>query len=82
MDFSEILDTVVGYYHDYPLIVAGVAIALLVWAYMKPKQAFKGLLFVAFVAVVFYMVSYMREGTGSSISVKEKMIHKTEKALE
>lgn len=82
MYFTTLLERLTAFYYHYPLLSLGLGVAVLIWAYLKPKQAMKGLLFLGFVAIVFYVLSLMQEGTGASISSKEKMIHRTEKALE
>lgn len=82
MDFSTLLERLTAFYHDYTLLAIGLSVAVLIWAFLKPKEALKGFLFLCFIAAVFYVLSLMREGTGASISTKEKMMHRTEKALE
>ncbi len=82
MNFSELAQRAIDFYHDYTLVSIGLGIIVLIWAFMKPKQAFKGLLFLGFIAAVFYVLSLMGEGTESSRNLKEGMIHRTEKALE
>jgi len=81
MNVSSIQQNLVELYYNYPVIVIGLGILILIWVYLRPKQALKGGLFLCFVVAVFYLVSLMTEGTGSSLSAKEKMMHKTEKAL-
>jgi len=81
MNISSIQQNFFEFYHNYPVIVIGLGVLILLWIYLRPKQALKGGLFLCFVAVVFYVLSLMSEGTGSSLSAKEKMMHKTEKAL-
>lgn len=81
MDLDSLLNKLVVLYHDYPIIVIGLGLLLLIWAYLRPKQVFKGGLFLCFVVAVFYLVSMMGDGTDSSLSTKKQMMHKTEKAL-
>jgi len=82
MNFSNMVQQLVDIYHDYTLLSIGVGVAIVIWAFMKPKQAFKGLLFLGFIAVVFYILSLMGEGADSSRHLKEGMIHRTEEAME
>jgi len=81
MDFDSLWENILDFYHDYTLIAIGLGVVLLLWAWFKPKQATKAILFAAFVAAVFYVLGQIREGTGSGLSQKETMIHKTERAL-
>jgi len=80
MSISDLLQNITDLYYDYPILVIAVGIVILIWAYKKPKQASKGFLFLCFVALVFYVLSLMGEGTGSSINMKDQMMRKTEKA--
>ncbi len=82
MNFSELWQSAVDFYHAYPLLIAGIGIVVLVWAWKKPKQATKGFLFLAFIALVFYVLSLLGEGTDSSTRMKDSMMRKTEQALE
>ena len=43
MNFSELAQRAIDFYHDYTLVSIGLGIIVLIWAFMKPKQAFKGL---------------------------------------
>jgi len=81
MDFTSLWDSALDFYHDYTLLTIGLGVVVLIWAWRKPKQATKTFLFIGFVAVVFYVLGQIREGTGSGLSQKETMIHKTERAL-
>ena len=75
MNFSHIMELVVDYARSYPLLAAAVGVALLLYTYFKPKQALKLALFIGFVAAVFYVLSYIREGTGSGMKQKESMMY-------
>lgn len=81
MSFSHIIELVTDYARSYPLLAAAAGVAALIYIYFKPKQALKFGLFLAFVAAVFYILSYIREGTGSGMAQKESMLYKTERAL-
>jgi len=81
MNLGNLLENALEFYHDYPLIVIGLGVLTLIWAYLRPKQLLKGGLFLCFVIAMLYVLSLIDKGTGSSLSVKEKMMHKTERAL-
>jgi len=81
MDPHSLLNRLIDFYHAYPIIVIGLGVLILIWAYLRPKQVLRGGLFLCFVIAVFYLVSLMGAGTDSSLSTKKQMMNKTEKAL-
>ncbi|WP_303720178.1 hypothetical protein [Malonomonas rubra] len=82
MDFQPLLDWVYTYYVQYPTffyVVVGVLLLLILWKPAKVlKTTFLVLVLIFIVYICFYLIGSMNVG----MNVKEKAIHRTEKAIE
>ena len=61
MNFTTLADYVLSFSSRYPYAVAAIAVILLFIVYRKPKESFKFVVFLLFMAAVFYALSLFRD---------------------
>jgi len=77
MNFENIQDYAVGFYHEYSIVVYVAAVILVIIAYSKPKESFKFAIFIVIMACVLYAVGLFGESIETGSSNKDRMINKT-----
>jgi len=81
MELDQIMTRLSDFFHDYPLLAGAVVVGLLYSLYRSPKETFKFLAVLAVLAVAGYFVLQFTSTTSTSVSGKDALIHKTERAL-
>ena len=77
MSFESASEFAIGFYHEYSIVVIIIAVILLIIAYNKPKESFKFLLFLVFMAAVFYTVGLIGDSIKTGSKNKDQMVNKT-----
>jgi len=80
MSLDQMINSLASFYQQYTLAVVVVAIGLLIMIYRNPKESFKFLVFLLFMAAVIYAIGLFGETVNTGVGGKEQMIHKTEDA--
>jgi hypothetical protein len=82
MDLEHLFDWGYTFYVQYPVfcyVAGGILLLLVLWKPFKVlKSAFLVLVLVAIVYIAFYLIDSMNVG----LDVKDKAVHRTEKAIE
>ncbi len=82
MDLQPLLDWGLSFYHRYPefcYVAAGVLVLLALW---KPFKVLRAACVMLVLAVLVYIGFFLINSMNVGIKVKDKAIHRTEKALE
>jgi integral membrane sensor domain MASE1 len=77
MNLDKLVNHMLGLYHQYPIILAGVALILLVIVWKNPKSSFKFALLLVFLAAFFYAVSLFRGTLSVGTQNAHQMINKS-----
>ncbi|WP_020677544.1 hypothetical protein [Geopsychrobacter electrodiphilus] len=75
MDLDKLVNRLFGLYHQYPVVLAVVALILLFIAWKNPKSSFKFVLLLLFLAAFFYAVSLFRETLSVGTQNTHQMIN-------
>jgi Ca2+/Na+ antiporter len=78
MDFSVILNRIVIFLQDNPLITLAMTIVLIILLYRKPKIFFTIFFITLLLGVVLYVISIV---SSTGVSQKRELIHKSTKDL-
>jgi len=78
MDFSVILNSIVIFLQDNPLITLAMTVVLIILLYRKPKIFFTIFFITLLLGVVLYVISIV---SSTGVSQKQELIHKSIKDL-
>ena len=81
MDFRNLINTVIIFFHVHAYIAIISMVVLGFLLYFKPKPMLKFVASVLALSVVFYLLSFVVEMTSTGISKKEKMVDKAPYSL-
>ena len=81
MDFSQISDWAITFYRQYPEFCSVVAAILLLLILWKPFKVLKNVLLLLVLAVIVYAAFYLIGSMNVGMDIKNKAIHRTEKAI-
>ncbi len=82
MNFQPLFNWAYSFYLQYSIfcyVIGGVVLLLVFW---KPLKVLKSILLMLVLALILYLCFIMTQSVDFSIGVKEKAIHRTEKAIE
>lgn len=82
MDFQPLIDWGYSFYAQYQIfcyVLAGILVLLSLW---KPFKILKAACLLLTLAVIVYICFYLIDSMNVGMDVKEKAIHRTEKAIE
>lgn len=82
MDFQPLIDWGYSFYAQYPLfsyVLAAVLLLLILW---KPAKVLKAAILLLVLSLILYVCFYLIGSMNVGMDVKEKAIHRTEKAIE
>lgn len=82
MNFDSLVDDLISFYHQYPLVVAAIAIVLLFVVYKKTKASLKIALLLLFIAAFFYTISLFGDVFSIGAKSKDQMIQKSRKLID
>ena len=82
MDFQPLFDWTYNFYLQYPTFCYVIGGGMLLLALWKPLKVLKGILLLLLLALILYLCFFMIKSINFSMDVKEKAIHRTEKAIE
>jgi len=77
MDFDNLVNQVSNFYQQYTIVVVVLALGLLIMIYRNPKESFKFLVFLFFLAAVIYAIGLFGDTVTTGVGSKQQMIHKT-----
>lgn len=77
MNFDNLANQVVNVYQQYTIVVVVLAVGLLIMIYRNPKESFKLLVFLLFLAAVIYAIGLFGETVTTGVGSKQLMIDKT-----
>ena len=77
MDFDNLFNQVSNFYQQYTIVVVVLAVGLLITIYRNPKESFKFLVFLLFLAAVIYAIGLFGDTVTTGVGGKQQMIHKT-----
>jgi len=77
MNFDNLANQVVNVYQQYTIVVVVLAVGLLIMIYRNPKESFKLLVFLLFLAAVIYAIGLFGETVTTGVGSKQQMIDKT-----
>jgi len=76
MDLSVIYNSGYSLIFLHPFISIGIAAALAVLIYLKPKEVLRVLAIFATILIIIYLLNFMWGATKTGFMEKEKMVHK------
>lgn len=82
MEFDSLLAQVSDFFSQYPYVLAIIAVILLYLAYRKPKESFKFIIFLLFLAAVFYGLSLLHETLTTGSKGADGMVNKSRKLID
>lgn len=82
MNIDNLLETLLGIFHQYSLLVTFVGVIVLFIVYKNPKASFKFGIFLLFMAAAFYAVSLFSNVFETGSRNKDQMINKTRKLVD
>ena len=82
MDLDSLLAALHQFYQTYTIVVVVLAIGLLIWVYRNPKESFKFLLFLLFMAAALYAIGLFTDTVNIGAGSKQQMIHNSEPATQ
>ncbi len=82
MNLDRLLNDAFGIYHQYPIVVASVAVVLIFLVYKNVKASFKIVLLFLFLAAFFYAISLFGDVFSTGAKNRDQMINKTRKLID
>lgn len=82
MDFQPLFDWIYTYYVNYPIffyVLGGALLLLILW---KPAKVLKTTFLILVLVVIVYICFYLIGSMNVGMNVKDKAIHRTQKAIE
>lgn len=82
MEFSQLYQLGLDFYHHYPLFCYIAAGLLALFALWKPFKVLKSVFWLTILVIIIYLIFQLIGSMDAGIKMKDKAIHRTEKALE
>jgi len=82
MEFDQIIGFALVFIQTHLLISIASLLVVIYIACRNPKESFKFLLFLAFLAGACYFIMQLGNSTNSGVRAKEELGHKTQKAID
>ena len=81
MDFSSAITDIIDFFHRFiyfhPFIAMGIAAALGILIYIKPKEVLKLIFMFLAISAICYILYLLFGATESGVFQKDKLIHKS-----
>ncbi|PID77075.1 MAG: hypothetical protein CSB24_03405 [Deltaproteobacteria bacterium] len=78
---QQYVNMVLAFFQNHMIISAAVALAVIIFIWKKPGEAFKAAVFLVGMAVVFYILSLLGGTMFDGVDRKNDVTQKTENAL-